>query len=285
MHATDDSSDEGASDDEDIQNSLAKTSRPTSGDDLGDSFSSGKDLMDKKGWVDNIYDQNDTDNQAETGSSSQDSEGDEDEEEDENADCNHTDGDDTSDDECKKISTVRDWEQSDEDELDMNAEEAENHDSQGASNCERQNMDLCEINAKSAQRTNASPKLATDGGKEIPYVIEAPKTLTELCSLLDNRSDDEVLEIINRIRAYNSIKLAAENRKKMQVCFYPYYCLFLSFPYLLFAAILFFLFILSASFTYRMCTINLHWVVCLADLLWCTVAVFCCFSYSKSIKH
>ncbi|XP_074582208.1 uncharacterized protein LOC141838594 [Curcuma longa] len=216
MHATDDSSDEGASDDEDIQKSLAKTSRPTSGDDLGDSFSSGKDL-DKKGWVDNIYEQNDTDNKDETGSSSQDSDSDEDEEDDEDADGDHTDGDDTSGDECRKISMVRDWEQNDDDELDMNYEEAENHDSQGASNCERQNMDLCEVNAKSAQRTNASPKLARDGGKEIPYVIEAPKTLTEICSLLDNRSDDEVLEIINRIRAYNSIRLAAENRKKMQI--------------------------------------------------------------------
>ncbi|KAG6516645.1 hypothetical protein ZIOFF_027114 [Zingiber officinale] len=213
MHATDDSSDEGASDDEDIQ-SLAKTSRPTSGDDLGDSFSGGKDLMDKRCWVDNINEQNDTDNQDETGSSSQDSEGDED---DEDSDGNPADGDNTSGDECGKISMVRDWEQSDDDELDMNDEEAENHDSQGASNCERQNMDLCEVNAKPAQRTNASPKLATDGGKEIPYVIEAPKTMTELCSLLDNRSDDEVLEIIVRIRAYNSIRLAAENRKKMQI--------------------------------------------------------------------
>uniref|UniRef100_A0A2N9EUF7 Nucleolar protein 14 n=1 Tax=Fagus sylvatica TaxID=28930 RepID=A0A2N9EUF7_FAGSY len=46
---------------------------------------------------------------------------------------------------------------------------------------------------------------------------KTPKSLEELCALLDNRSNTEIMLIINRIRASNAIKLAAENRKKMQV--------------------------------------------------------------------
>lgn len=53
---------------------------------------------------------------------------------------------------------------------------------------------------------------------DLPYTIEAPKSLDELHSLLENRSDDEIVEAIRRIRAFNAIKIAAENRKKMQVC-------------------------------------------------------------------
>uniref|UniRef100_A0A3Q7H7X6 Uncharacterized protein n=1 Tax=Solanum lycopersicum TaxID=4081 RepID=A0A3Q7H7X6_SOLLC len=56
-----------------------------------------------------------------------------------------------------------------------------------------------------------------DQQSELPYTIEAPKTLEEFTSLIDNCSDDQVIEAIKRIRAFNAITVAAENKKKMQV--------------------------------------------------------------------
>ncbi|PPR95739.1 hypothetical protein GOBAR_AA24922 [Gossypium barbadense] len=67
-----------------------------------------------------------------------------------------------------------------------------------------------------AKKPKASGK-HTSTKLDIPFIIEAPKNLEELSSLLENRSNDDVIVIINRIRASNAIKLAAENRKKMQV--------------------------------------------------------------------
>ena len=52
---------------------------------------------------------------------------------------------------------------------------------------------------------------------ELPYTIEAPKSFEEFSALLENYSDDQVVEAIRRIRTYNAIAVAAENRKKMQV--------------------------------------------------------------------
>lgn len=222
MLATDDSTDEGSDDDNvEIQNSASIKIRPTSGDDLGDSFSIADDVTGKKGWIDGIYEQNDADNQDESDSSSQDSEGDED---------NEGDGD-----EHVNISTMKDWEQSDDDDdgLNMDGEETENIDEKEVAIGDKLTLDLHEVKTSSSHEMNAAGNLAPAKEKELPYVIEAPKNLTELCSLLDSRSDDEVVEIINRIRAYNSIRLAAENRKKMQVChfwfpFIVYFpCLFL----------------------------------------------------------
>lgn len=229
MLATDDSTDEGSDDDNvEIQNSASIKIRPTSGDDLGDSFSIADDVMGKKGWIDGIYEQNDADNQDENDSSSQDSEGDEDNEGD-------GDGKDGSGDEHENISTMKDWEQSDDDDdgQNMDSEETENLDEKEVAIGDKLSLDLHEVKTSSSHEMNAAGNLAPAKEKELPYVIEAPKNLSELCSLLDSCSDDEVVEIINRIRAYNSIRLAAENRKKMQVChfwfpFIVYFpCLFL----------------------------------------------------------
>ncbi|URE12373.1 Nop14-like family [Musa troglodytarum] len=213
MLATDDLTDEGSDDDTvEIQNSASIKIRPTSGDDLGDSFLIADDVAGKKGWIDGIYEQNDADNQDESGSSSQDSEGDEDNE-------GNGDGNDGSGDEHVNISTMKDWEQSDDDDdgLNMDSEETDNLDEKEVAIGDKLSLDLHEVKTSSSHETNAAGNLAPAKEKELPYVIEAPKNLPELCSLLDSRSDDEVVEIINRIRAYNSIRLAAENRKKMQI--------------------------------------------------------------------
>ncbi|KAL2559181.1 Nop14-like protein [Forsythia ovata] len=45
----------------------------------------------------------------------------------------------------------------------------------------------------------------------------APKTYEEFSALLENCSDDQIVEAIRRIRTFNAISVAAENRKKMQV--------------------------------------------------------------------
>ncbi|RWW19558.1 hypothetical protein BHE74_00035261, partial [Ensete ventricosum] len=213
MLAIDDSTDEGSDDDNvEIQNSASIEIRPTSGDDLGDSFSIADDVVGKKGWIDGIYEQTDPDNQDESGSSSQDSEGDEDNE----GDGDRSDG---SGDVHVNTSTMKDWEQSDDDDggLNMDGEETENLDEKEVAIGDKLSLDLHEVKTSSSHEMNAAGNLAPAKEKELPYVIEAPKNLTGLCSLLDSRSDDEVVEIINRIRAYNSIRLAAENRKKMQV--------------------------------------------------------------------
>lgn len=53
--------------------------------------------------------------------------------------------------------------------------------------------------------------------KELPYVLEAPQTLMELRNIVDNREIAELSEAIRRIRTFNAVGLAAENRRKMQV--------------------------------------------------------------------
>ncbi|PPD72285.1 hypothetical protein GOBAR_DD30828 [Gossypium barbadense] len=72
------------------------------------------------------------------------------------------------------------------------------------------------VESVDAKKPKASGK-HTSAKPDIPFIIEAPKNLDELSSLLENHSNDDVIVIINRIRASNAIKLAAENRKKMQV--------------------------------------------------------------------
>ncbi|MCO5559962.1 hypothetical protein L7F22_013566 [Adiantum nelumboides] len=52
---------------------------------------------------------------------------------------------------------------------------------------------------------------------ELPFVMEAPKSLQEFKCLVDGRPISDLLAIIQRIRTCNSIRLAAENRRKMQV--------------------------------------------------------------------
>jgi nucleolar protein 14 len=53
--------------------------------------------------------------------------------------------------------------------------------------------------------------------KELPFVIDAPQTLELFRAIVDGRSDAELALAVERIRACNSVNLAAENRRKMQV--------------------------------------------------------------------
>lgn len=215
MFAIDDSSDEGSDGGEDNHKQASKNFRAVSGDDLGDSLSIDESIANKSGWVDDIYenqdvdddDQNETDSE---GSGSSDQEG-------IDEDVDDSDENEATVNDFRSMSTMKDWEQSDDDDLDLDGEEAEDADEKDTDINNKMSIDMQNQDSLKSHKSNAVYKPTPIGEDALPFVIEAPNNLTELCSLLDNRSDTEVLEAINRIRACNSIRLAAENRKKMQV--------------------------------------------------------------------
>ncbi|KAF9624425.1 hypothetical protein IFM89_011433 [Coptis chinensis] len=226
MHGNDDSSDEDG-DPEDVNKVSAKKLRSISGDDLGDSFSFDEKSEIRKGWVDEIL-QRDADNiDDEEDGSSEDSESD-------GEASNDEEGLEDNDEPGKTIS-LKDWEQSDDERLNTDLEdeeedrgEEEDDDDEDERGIKGKDMqEAKEILSKKFKNRKADPLSAVKPkaiGKEaqgrddaLPFVIEVPNCLSELCSLLEGRSDSEVLEAINRIRVYHAISLAAENRKKMQV--------------------------------------------------------------------
>lgn len=197
MLGTADSSDED-DDNEDDKHMKLGNSKPISGDDLGDSFSLDESIGKKKGWVDEIYEREgrkigDDENAGDDGA---------DDEEDSEEDSSENDFGNMS---------ARDWEQSDDDEVDVGDDEMEDFKEKGQEiNGKVVNNDAHNLKGES----NVKPQVK-DGS--IPFVIDAPNDLKDLSSLLDGRSEAEIIEIISRIRTCNSIKLAAENRRKMQV--------------------------------------------------------------------
>lgn len=234
MTAAEDSSEE---DDEDSEKPSKQKQRSVSGDDLGDSFSVDEETITKKGLIDLILERKD-----EEDSSGEDDDGEDDDEEDSDdsegsEDPDEGTGDDL--DDNKKDTTLKDWEQSDDDDISVGSEDEDDDDE------ERAAEELDEIKGlnsrihKKAKRNDSVESVKGDddssdakklvvGEKmskvlEIPYIIEAPKTFEELCSLVDKRSNSDIILIINRIRKSNAITLAAENRKKVQVRNLPLY--------------------------------------------------------------
>ncbi|KAJ6718589.1 NOP14 [Salix purpurea] len=181
MLVADDSSDE---ENDDAEKLSAQRPRSISGDDLGDSFSLDEEPRTTKGWVDEILarkEADDSDNEDDDSSEESASENDDGEGEGEGSDEDDTDGDG---DEHEKSLSLKDWEQSDDDNLGIDLEENEEHDSRGDT---------------------------------FPHIIEAPKSFEEFCAILENCSNENVILVVDRIRKSNAIQLAAENRKKMQV--------------------------------------------------------------------
>ncbi|KAI9091956.1 hypothetical protein K1719_027891 [Acacia pycnantha] len=230
MTAAEDSSDE---DDENSENPLEDRPKLPSGDDLGDSFSVSEETVRKKGWIDEILErENEEDSASEDGDASDDSENSEDADE----------GSDEDPDEDENNLSLKDWEQSDDENIKLNLEdEEEDSDDEEESKKEAEQHERINdkkkldtavlINAKAKDNVenvkkdrdySDTKKMDFGANKssakpDIPYIIEAPKTFEELCSLLDNCSNSDIIMVINRIRASNAIKLAADNRKKMQV--------------------------------------------------------------------
>ncbi|KAM7487525.1 hypothetical protein LguiB_025009 [Lonicera macranthoides] len=213
MMATDDSSDEDAdaSKDDDVYNQRL---RSISGDDLGDDFSQLDEPRKKLSLIDSILKQeneNDTESE-EDGESSEDSESIEDDNDEEGGDGEGLD-------EFEKARSLKDWEQSDDDKIETDLEdEGEEVDGMVTSKVHKMGLQIKKRRTDSvdAEKTIANVKQSTQQG-DLPYAIEAPKSFEEFSSLLENCSDDQIVEAIGRIRKYNAITLAAENRKKMQV--------------------------------------------------------------------
>ncbi|KAG1327764.1 nucleolar protein 14 [Cocos nucifera] len=214
MLATDDISDEGSDGGENSHEPALKNFRAVSGDDLGDCFSMDESIANKSGWVDDIYENQDVDDHDQNKTNSEDSESNDQEGSD---DDGESDENDTSGNDFRSVSATKDWEQSDDDDLDLDGEEAEGPGEGDMDINNKMSTDMQKQDSLKSHISNAMDKLTPTGPGTLPFVIEAPNNLTELCSLLDNCSDTEVVEAINRIRACNSIRLAAENRKKMQV--------------------------------------------------------------------
>ncbi|KAL6969684.1 hypothetical protein U1Q18_029391 [Sarracenia purpurea var. burkii] len=216
MLATDDSSDEDGNASEDADN--AQRLRSISGDDLGDSFSHGEEKKTKRGWIEEIMErENANGGGSEDGISSDDSGSSEDDGDEEGTDEDN--------DEYEMTQSLKDWEQSDDDELGTDLEkegdrkEEEVGDEEMEPKCYNKGTQIKDgrIDSLDANKTKENDKFSSTQIGELPYVILAPKSLEELYTLLDNRSDSQIIEAIRRIRACNAISIAAENRKKMQV--------------------------------------------------------------------
>ncbi|KAK6242607.1 hypothetical protein SCA6_007996 [Theobroma cacao] len=220
MLATDYSSDE---DGENVEKDPLQRPRAISGDDLGDSFALDEEPGSKKGWVDEILERKDADDsEDEDENASEDSESAEDTGEDEGSE-------EDDDDEHEKTLSLKYWEQSDDDnlgtDLDEDEEEQEHDDAIGdeedveQKGCNKSNKtELKKDDGQSVDAKKIKPSIKhTSTKSDIPFIFEAPRSLEELSSLLENCSNGDVIVIINRIRKSVAIKLAAENRKKMQV--------------------------------------------------------------------
>jgi nucleolar protein 14 len=214
MTGTAESSDEDDDDhDEGDHHMKVDNSKSISGDALGDSFSFDKSTKNKNGWVDEIYEKEGRKIGEDVASGDEgSSEGGEDEDEDGDEEEDAGDEEDSSDNDFVNM-PARDWEQSDDDEI---AVEEDGNDN--AKEREQVMEDkLLKTNAHNLKRVSNAKQPHTKDD-DLPFVIEAPNNLQDLCSLVDGRSETEIVELISRIRACNSIRLTAENRKKMQVC-------------------------------------------------------------------
>lgn len=228
MLEVDDSDDEGSEGGDDFNRSQPRKFKSVSGDDLGDSFSVGDELPKKKGWVDEILGSKVVGNlRNENADSSEDAESDHnDDDQDEDSEEDNIDEEGSDDDgENEEISgdvdgdmenmlSMEAWEQSDDDDVSNDFEEDE---TRKVKDDKIKKIKIEKKDSPNARERNASGKTHLSKEGSLPFVIEAPNSLEELFLLLNNRSDAEVIEAINRIRACNAIRLAAENRKKMQV--------------------------------------------------------------------
>ncbi|KAL2940753.1 Nucleolar protein 14 [Bienertia sinuspersici] len=222
MRAADDASDEDGDDVEDDDKPSADKRSHISGDDLGDSFIVEDKSLNKKGWVDEILERNNAEDTEDEDSGCsdelEDSESDEGGTEDEEVD--------------ERAETLKDWEQSDDD-VGTNWLNEENSDGEGggednkmlSKTKEKKNDMLVKSDRKEEKKTapQNSDKVKRDMilssslKQELPFKINAPGNMEELLALFQDRSSDDIIEAVRRIRVYNAIALAAENRKKMQV--------------------------------------------------------------------
>lgn len=212
---SDEDGDESDEDKEESRRQQKKKRREISGDDLGENFVM-EDEYQEKGWVDEVL--------ARKEESDEDDEDDEDEDED-GDDASEEDEDEDGSDEG---SEEEDWEHS-EDELEgiegipkLSAKDQDLLDKLLAAKKgpkpEDEVRSLLEKDKKLPPKAKKSPLVEHEQDDALPYVIDAPQTLPEFRQLVDKRSIQDLETAVERIRKCNAVSLAAENRKKMQVC-------------------------------------------------------------------
>ncbi|KAG6399001.1 hypothetical protein SASPL_140474 [Salvia splendens] len=224
MAAGDDSSDEDAENSEDDDGEASKQISHISGDDLGDSFSEAIPKT-KAVWIDDLLKKDGvTDPETEDAPTSGEEEDDNEEDDDDDEEEEEEEGSEESRGEDEKAQSLKDWEQSDEEQIDSEDEEEDNgsDDATGKKVIMENQKKIFKTkgnqnNDAGALRVKTIIKEDVHKKGELPYTIEAPKFFEEFSALLKDLSDDQVVEAIRRIRTYNAIAVAAENRKKMQV--------------------------------------------------------------------
>ncbi|KAL3636188.1 hypothetical protein CASFOL_020735 [Castilleja foliolosa] len=209
-------------DDEDADDEPTNQTKHISGDDLGDSFSAvpKTDPI----WIDDIIrkdNDSNLENEVAVSSGESEDEDDEDDEESDGSDEDDEEAEEGSDEDDEKAESLKDWEQSDDDIIKTNDDETDDGIGKGKGMIEKKKT-ITESRVKkieSASDNNAKINAKDDLTQkvELPYTIEAPKNFEEFSALVENRSDDQILEAIRRIRTFNAISIAAENRKKIQV--------------------------------------------------------------------
>ncbi|XP_010681128.2 uncharacterized protein LOC104896124 [Beta vulgaris subsp. vulgaris] len=224
MRAADDASGEDDDDLEDDGTPFANKQSHISGDDLGDSFTVDEKELNKKGWVDEILERNDSEGTEDEGSGCSDDSADSEDDE-EGTEDEENDG---------KVETLEDWEQSDDDDIgaDLLNEEDEPTNEGGGKDDDthddsedKKNETLADPEKKKRKKTAVQDIDRRIGGmvqpsslkQELPFKINAPISMEELYAIFQDRSNEDIIEAIRRIRLYNAIALAAENRKKIQV--------------------------------------------------------------------
>ncbi|XP_050372311.1 uncharacterized protein LOC126790198 [Argentina anserina] len=224
MHPTDDYSDD---DNEDADKPSTQRPRSISGDDLGDSFSLEEEPRAKKGWVDEILERKDASASESEGDDSDSSEGSE------GSENGGVEGSDEDDCEGEKDLLNKEWEQSDDDNLEIDLDDEEEDSDEHGNDDDGYQKEVDQRDLKKLKRNDAVQASKSDGKSlddkklptnkqsstesDLPYIIEAPTSMEELNALLDDLCNADIALIIHRIRASNAIKLAAENKKKMQV--------------------------------------------------------------------
>lgn len=189
-----------------------------SGDDLGENFLVDDDHP-KKGWVDEVLARREEEDEEENFG-----EGEEDEF---SMNEDGTDGDTSDGDGGDGNSSKSDIDEPEEREAEDDVWEESDDESPGVQGKTRSSVspvvdaavsvikDNALIIAAQADVANDSKPFRSRG--ELPFVIEAPKSLQEFKGLVEGLAITDMLTIIQRIRTCNSIRLAAANRRKMQV--------------------------------------------------------------------
>lgn len=235
MGGLEDSDDDGAEDDDSVRKSPPKKLKHVSGDDLGDSLLSADDLAKKTCHIDDIirskFGAKMSDPKIKNSDDSEDDESDETKGNDDNNDDGSSDHGDSSDEEEEEedgedsdgnegnsdMPRVKDWEQSEDDNLSTDDEEMKNSELENLKSLDSDGVKSQGSKYISPGKRDTDEKSSLIEKDSLPFIIEAPKNIRELCSLIDNRPEADIVEAINRIRVCNAIRLSTENRRKMQV--------------------------------------------------------------------